>query len=41
MVLLAVTAFVVAPVVVWAASQTDWPVGKGATSTIVLRSSHN
>jgi hypothetical protein len=31
MVLLAVTAFVIAPVVVWAASQTDWPVGKGAT----------
>jgi hypothetical protein len=31
MVLLTVAAFVVAPVVVWAASQTDWPVGKGAT----------
>ena len=31
MVLLAVTAFVIAPVVVWAALQTDWPAGKSAT----------
>jgi hypothetical protein len=31
MALLAVTAFVIAPVVVWAASQADWPVGKSAT----------
>jgi|WetSurMetagenome_2_1015567.scaffolds.fasta_scaffold409981_1 hypothetical protein len=31
MVFLAVTAFVVAPVVVWAASQTDRPAGKRAT----------